>query len=103
LPPTVAFTHTTAGTNRLLVIGVSMNITGNTGATVSGITYNAVVLTRAGFHNDAGNTRRVEMWYLVNPPTGTNLAGVVTLNLPGGTGTVGVVVGATTFTGVDQT
>jgi hypothetical protein len=43
------------------------------------------------------------MWYLVNPPTGTNLAGVVTLGLPGGTGTVGVVVGATTFTGVDQT
>ena len=40
--PTVAFTHTTAGTNRLLVVGVSMNITGNTGATVSGITYNAV-------------------------------------------------------------
>ena len=100
--PTVAFTHTTAGTNRLLVVGVSMNITGNTGATVSGITYNAVALTRAGFHNDAGNTRRVEMWYLINPPTGTNLAGVVSLSLPGGTGTVGVVVGATTFTGVDQ-
>ncbi len=99
--PTVTFSHTTAGTNTLLVVGVDMNITGNTGATVTGVTYNGVALTRAGFHNDVGLTRRVEMWYLIGPAAGAHNV-IVTLSLPGGTGTVGVVAGATTFTGVDQ-
>ena len=99
--PTVTFSHTTAGTNTLLVVGVDMNITGNTGATVTGVTYNGVALTRAGFHNDVGLTRRVEMWYLTAPAAGAHNV-IVTLSLPGGTGTVGIVAGATTFTGVDQ-
>ena len=41
------------------------------------------------------------MWYLVNPPLGNNNV-VVTENIIAA-GTVGTVVGATTFTGVDQT
>lgn len=100
--PNVTFSHTTAGTNTLLVVGVDMNITGNTGANVTGVTYNGVALTRAGFRNDAGLTRRVEMWYLTAPAAGAHSV-IVTLSLPGGTGTVGVVAGATTFSGVDQT
>ncbi len=99
--PTVALAHTTAGTNRVLVVGVSINITNNTGAAVTGVTYQGTALTLSGAHIDAGNTRRVELWYLINPATGTNNV-VVTLNLPGGTGTLGVVVGATTLTGADQ-
>jgi len=100
---TVTVPHTTtAGSNLILVVGISMNITNNTGATVSGVTYNAVALTQAGAHNDGGLTRRVEIWYLVAPATGLNNV-IVTVNLPGGTGVLGAVVGAATFTGADQT
>ena len=69
---TVTLPHTTAGSNRVLVVGISMNIANNTGATVSGVSYNGVALTLAGAHNDGGLTRRVEMWYLVAPATGLN-------------------------------
>lgn len=94
-------THvTTATANRLLIVGVSINITNGTTTTVSGVTYNGIALTSIGAHNDAGITRRVEMWQLLAPASGTfNI--VVTLNVPTGV-TVGVVAGATTFTGVDQ-
>jgi uncharacterized repeat protein (TIGR01451 family) len=99
---TLAHTTTAAGSNLVLVVGISINIANNTGATVSGVTYNGIALTQAGVHNDAGLTRRVEMWYLVAPATGLNNV-IVTVNLPGGTGVLGVVVGAATFTGADQT
>ncbi|MGA7751397.1 MAG: C25 family cysteine peptidase [Candidatus Sulfotelmatobacter sp.] len=97
----LTFNHTTTGTNLLLIVGVSINITNQTTTTVTGVTYNGVALTSIGAHNDAGNTRRVEMWYLLNPPTGTNST-VVSVNIPANR-TVGVAAGATTFTGVDQT
>jgi uncharacterized repeat protein (TIGR01451 family) len=100
--PTITLAHTTAGSNRAMVVGVSINISNNTAATVSGITYNGVALTLAGFHNDAGNSRRVEIWSLAAPALGTNNV-VVTINNPGGAATLGVVVGATTLTGADQT
>ena len=100
--PTVTLAHTSTGTNLVLIVGVSINITNNTGATVTGVTYNGVPLTLAGTHNDAGNTRRVEMWSLVSPAIGAHNV-VVTFSLPGGTGTLGTVVGAITFTGTDQT
>ena len=97
------FNHTTtATTNRLLVVGVSMNVSNSNGATVSGVTYNGSALARIGFHNDTGNSRRVEMWYLLNPASGTNLPIKVSVTVAAGR-TVGVVAGATTFTGVDQT
>src|SRR3979411_2157007 len=59
-------------------------------------------MVRLGFHNAAGNTRRVEIWYLTAPATGAQNA-VVTVNLPGGGGRVGVVAGVMSFRGVDQT
>ncbi len=99
--PAITLAHTTAGSNVVLVVGVSINITNNTGATVAGVTYQGASLTRSGAHNDASNTRRVELWYLIAPAAGNNNV-VVTLTLPGGTGTLGVVVGATTMTGADQ-
>jgi uncharacterized repeat protein (TIGR01451 family) len=101
--PTITLAHTSTGTNLVLVVGISINITNNTGATVTGVTYNGTALTSAGAHNDAGNTRRVEMWSLIAPAIGLPHNVVVTLSLPGGTGTLGVVVGASTFTGADQT
>jgi uncharacterized repeat protein (TIGR01451 family) len=98
---TITFNHKTTGTNLLLIVGVSMTITNQTASAVTGVTYNSVTLTSIGAHNDAGNTRRVEMWYLLNPPTGTHST-VVSINIPSNK-TIGVAVGATTFTGVDQT
>ncbi|MFY9561900.1 MAG: C25 family cysteine peptidase, partial [Terriglobales bacterium] len=93
--------HTTAvNPNLLVVVGVSLN-TVNTAATVTGVTYAAVPMVRLGFHNDAGNTRRVEIWYLTAPATGIQNA-VVTVNLPAAV-RVGVVAGVMSFRGVDQT
>src|SRR6266852_4225214 len=100
LTNTITLAHTSTGSNLVLVVGVSMDIFGGTGATVSGITYNTVPLTKAGAHNDALIQRRTEIWYLIAPATGNNNI-VVTASIPAGA--VGTVVGATTFTGADQT
>ncbi|HEV2400268.1 MAG TPA: C25 family cysteine peptidase [Candidatus Sulfotelmatobacter sp.] len=98
------FNHTTTTTaNRLLVVGVSMNVTNAPSAGVVGVTYGGAPLSLIGVHNDAANTRRVEMWYLLNPASGTNVAMTVTVNIPTAGARVGVVAGATTLTGVDQT
>ena len=98
------FTHTTSNAaNRLLVVSVSMNIANAPGTQVTGITYNGTALTLYGAHNDAGDTRRVEMWYLLAPASGNNLTVGVTVSVPTAGATVGGVAAATTFTGVDQT
>ena len=100
---TMTFSHTTAvlGLNRLLVVGVSMDTTNNTALTVSGITYGGTALTVWGKLSDGTKAERVEMWYLIAPATGVNS---VVVSFSGVTGTAaGVVAGATTFTGADQT
>ncbi len=101
---TVTLAHNTfTGSNLVLVVGVSMNISAKINTVVGGVTYNGVALTSAGAHNDSTNVRRVEMWYLINPPTGNNNV-VVTVNVgAGGNPNIGTVVGATTYTGADQT
>ena len=68
----LTFSHTigAAGTNRLLIVGVSIRNTG-AGDTVNTVTYGGVGLTRAGFRAN-GNRSRVEIWRLVAPATGTN-------------------------------
>jgi uncharacterized repeat protein (TIGR01451 family) len=100
---TLTFNHRTGngGVNRLLVVGVSLNIANDTTASVTGVTYNGVALAQAGAHSDAATSRRVEIWYLLAPAIG-NDAVVVSVNVPGAN-TVGAVAGATTFTGADQT
>ena len=64
------------------------------------MTYNGATLSFVGGHNDAGGTRRVEMWYMVAPATGNHFV-AVNVSIPA-TATVGVAVGVTTFTGADQ-
>jgi uncharacterized repeat protein (TIGR01451 family) len=100
---TLSFGHTTTatGTNLLMLVGVSINITNAPTAGVSGVTYDGGTFSFVGAHNDAGNTRRVELWYLLAPGTGNHNVHV-SVNIPAAV-TVGVVAGATTFTGVDQT
>jgi uncharacterized repeat protein (TIGR01451 family) len=100
---TLSFNHTTSNTaNRILLVGVSMNIAGAPTTGVVTVTYNGTPLSFVGAQNDAANTRRVEQWYLLNPASGTNLPIVVSVNIPAAA-TVGVVAGATVFTDVDQT
>ena len=99
---TLTFAHTTTATaNRLLIVGVSIDLTNSTATAVTGVTYNGTALTLLGAHNDAGTSRRVEMWDLLAPVNGTFNV-IVSVNVPTAA-TVGVVTGATTFTGVDQT
>ncbi len=99
---TISFAHsvTAGGVNRLLVLGVSINVAGNSGSTVTAATYNGVALTKS-FAFDPGNNFRVEMWYLVNPATGSNTV-QVTVNKTTGN-PMGVVIGAVDFTNADQT
>ncbi len=100
----LSFAHTTTatGTNVLMLVGVSINITNSPTAGVVSITYGGAGFTFVGAHNDSGDTRRIEMWYLLAPATGTHNVHV-NVNVPAAGQTVGVVAGATTFTGVDQT
>jgi uncharacterized repeat protein (TIGR01451 family) len=100
---TFTFNHTTTATaNRVLIVGVSINITNAPTTGVVGVTYNGTALNFVGAQNDAANTRRVEMWSLLAPASGANRPIIVSVNIPAVVNE-GVAAGATTFTGVDQT
>ncbi|RKQ90613.1 hypothetical protein C8N24_0425 [Solirubrobacter pauli] len=80
-----------AGANRFLLVGVSTVES----ATVTSVTYGAQVLTREV--QSAKDSSRAEVWTLKAPNPGT---ANVTVTVSGG---APVVIGASTFTGVDQT
>lgn len=56
-----------AGNNRLLLVGVASN---NNNGAIS-VSYAGRVMTRLGSAIDGWSDNRIEMWYLVAPPTGT--------------------------------
>ncbi|MDP2632263.1 MAG: hypothetical protein Q8P25_00880 [Candidatus Curtissbacteria bacterium] len=91
----LSFNHTvtTNGANRILTVGVAAELSG--GATITGVTYSSTSLSLVQGVS-FGNSRRVELWRLVNPPTGTNSV-VVSLSA-----SKGVTAGAMSFTGVNQ-
>ncbi len=93
----VTFSHTVTSTgNRLMLVGVAMDA--NAGPAVSSVTYSGQSLTLVGSRVGGSAPVRIEIWQLVNPTSGTADV-VVTLS----SNADGVSVGATTFTGVDQT
>jgi hypothetical protein len=92
----LTISHTTSGTDRLMLAGVSINNTNF--ETVSSITYNGVSLTYVNSEIRADDAR-VEIWQLVDPPVGTHDV-VITFSA---TVTRHAVAGVTTFTGGDQT
>lgn len=93
---TVTWSHTVSGSDRLLVVGVSMSLW-DSPQEVTGVTYNGVALTR--LRRDLVSTvMSSEIWYLVAPETGTHDI-VVTKNDT----EFGAKAGAVSFTGVDQT
>ena len=82
-----------SGTNRLLVVAIAW-YTGST--TTVGVTYDSVPLDRAIREPNADSEWGAELWYMVDPPTGS--ADVVVSWSPAGYG--GVV--ASEWTGVHQ-
>jgi uncharacterized repeat protein (TIGR01451 family) len=94
----LTWSHTTGtGNNRLLLVGVALE-SDSQGTTVSSITYSGQSLTRAGFQQSSDNEARMEIWRLINPPSGTANV-VVSLNQSCDDAVVAV---ASTFSGVHQ-
>jgi len=83
---------TSSGTDRILVVGVSPNA----GQTVSSVEYGSTALTQIR-SDDAGGLAHSSLWYLVDPPTGSNSVDVTLSAVDD------VVIGAMSFLGVDQT
>ncbi len=84
------------GVNRILMVGISYR--NNDSETVSAATYNGQAMTQVGTVNN-GTNGRVYIYRLVNPPTGNNTLAVTwnsALNR-------GAVIGAITYSGVNQT
>ena len=92
----ITISHTTSGSDRLMLVGVSFN--NDSYETVTGVTYNGVVLTLVGTVANSDDSR-IEIWRLIAPDIGThNVVVTFSANLAQ-EGFAGVV----TFTGVDQT
>lgn len=89
--------------NGILVVKIaSRGASVNSDLAITGITYNGVALTKAIDRNSAdspaSNTLSTEIWYLVNPPSGTHSVAVTF------TGTVTTSVGyASSAQNIDQT
>ncbi len=96
-PTSLTVSHlTSAGSDRLMIVGVSFWNRNND--TVTGVTYNGTGLTFIGQARQ-GNNSRVELWALVNP-TATTANVIVNFSqvIQDGAGA-----GVITFTGVNQT
>ena len=89
------WSHTCSGSNRILIVGVSMLSV--VGSSVSSITYNGVALTKIRSDASVSGAVRTELWRLVNPATGANTV-AVTLSAA-----LDSISGAQSFTGVNQT
>jgi len=88
----LSWPHTTSGTDRILIVGVSLN---RGASSITGVTYNSVAMTNIG---TAGfGTAFMSLWQLVAPATGEHDI-VVSLS-----GFAEVIGGATSWTGVHQT
>lgn len=62
------WSHTCTGSHLMLVVAINQRTTA--GNLVSGVTYNGIKLNQAVAINNG--TRRADLWYLANPPTGSH-------------------------------
>ncbi len=92
----ITISHTTSGTNRLMLVGISGSYSSGS-PVISGVTYNGDALSLVG--SQAYSNWKVWIYKLVAPDTGTHDAVVSFSTAPD----QGCVVGVETFTGVDQT
>ena len=95
----LSLTHTTSGSDRLLLVGVSIN--NDNLETVSSISYAGAPLAPVGsvsHQGSGGDDSRVEIWKMIDPPVGTH-----EIQVTFSTDLLRyAVVGAITLTGVDQ-
>lgn len=91
---TLTYAHTIGGTANYLKVGVAANNV-NPGP-ITGVTWNAVAMTRLGSELAPDTNLVVSYWYLVNPATGTHNVVVTTT-----TGTDAIASGASSYIGVD--
>ncbi|KKK76669.1 hypothetical protein LCGC14_2861330, partial [marine sediment metagenome] len=73
---TTPYNHTCTGANLLLVVLVALR---DGVDAVDGITYNSVALTQG--HTRVGNGMQFDVWYLINPATGSNVIAVDTTSI----------------------
>ena len=92
----MTISHTTSGTDRLMLVGVSFGL--GSGETVSEVRYDGDLLNFEGARNGPGNDSRIEIWSRLAPDTGTHNV-VVTLSAGSHDGATA---GVMTFTEVDQ-
>jgi len=90
--------HTTSGTDRLMLVAPQWNAGGSTPKFVTAVTYNGVALTQV-VHVQQSDDGATDIWKLVNPPTGTYNV-VITYDVAP---SFAHIAGVMTFTGVDQT
>jgi len=97
---TLTISHTTgSGQNRLMVVGIGFGSPANNTALggVTNVTYGSTPLARLTRIADSSTRCQSEIWYLLNPPSGTaNLVITMTNN------TQQIIAGVTTFSGVNQ-
>jgi len=94
-PCTFSHTVTNSGSDRILILAISKQ----NNAVLSTVTYDGEDLTELRADDVDGNTNaHTSLWYLVDPPTGSN-----TVFIGVGLFDTDVVVGAISFTGVNQT
>jgi hypothetical protein len=92
----LSWSHTCTGSDRVLFVSYHSHKVNN--RTVSSITYNGVGLTQVSGAQAQNGTRYVDVWYLINPASGSN---TVLVTLSGGELNCGAL--ASSYTGVDQT
>jgi len=92
----MTISHTTSGTNRLMLVGISINNDGS--ETVTSVTWKGTENLSLVDTVANGDDARVEIWQLVGPSTGT---GDVVINFSASL-EQGAVAGVTTFAGVNQ-
>lgn len=93
----LSWSHTCTGSNRLLVVGVTVGISSGT-PTITGVTYAGVAMTSVGKINaNNGSFGFVQLFQLVAPSTGANTVSVTATATP-----ATMEGGSVSFTGVNQ-
>jgi hypothetical protein len=88
----MSFSHTVSGSSRLLIVAPSYRA-----SSVLSVTYGGNSLTKIRNDVSPDSDRRTDLWYLLNPPTGSNSVAITF------SGDAADVVGAAiSFTGVNQ-
>jgi hypothetical protein len=94
---TLTISHATSGTERLMIVTPQWNSGGGVNKNVTSVTYNGILLTRQDGINQ-GDDAAIDIWTLVDPPTGTYNV-VITYDVAPAFEHIG---GVITLTGVDQ-